>query len=337
MCKACKEKEETKERNEQFFCSLWKPGCRLNEQVLIQNPSVEDFVCMLERCKQVKDRLNTLHLHACISKRGLESHGLLGNYLVSVFVDLGSMAEAQRAFEKLANQNEHSSNALIMGYVRCGMPYDAINLHQKLKECRVIHGTAHTFVALLKACSQVKDLERGSEIHAMIEKDGSLVGNLFVGNTLINMYIKCGSADKAQDVFDKLPFRNVVSWTTVIAGYVTCGHAEKALYCYENMQLEGVSPDAITFIFGFQACNGIESIDKGQEIRNQLVKKGGWSLKLKLLMAIPMDAKCGWVVEATRVFKSFPINDVVSWTLLITEYAIFIVIVDYFVYCLWPL
>ena len=58
---------------------------------------------------------------------------------------------------------------------------------------------------------------------------------------------------------------------------------------------------------------------------------------MKLLMAIPMDAKCGWVVEATRVFKSFPINDVVSWTLLITEYAIFIVIVDYFVYCLWPL
>ena len=52
------------------------------------------------------------------------------------------------------------------------MPYDAIKLHQKLKEYQVIHGTAHTFVALLKACSQVKDLERGYKIHVMIEKDG---------------------------------------------------------------------------------------------------------------------------------------------------------------------
>ena len=95
-------------------------------------------------------------------------------------------------------------------------------------------------------------MERGSEIHAMIENDGSLVGNLFVGNTLINMYIKCGSVDKAQDVFDKLPFRNVVSWTTVIAGYVTCGHAEKALYCYENMQLEGVPPDVIHLFLDFK-------------------------------------------------------------------------------------
>ena len=52
MCKAYKEKEKTKERNEPIRCHLWKPGCRLNEQVLTQNSSVEDFVCMLERCKQ---------------------------------------------------------------------------------------------------------------------------------------------------------------------------------------------------------------------------------------------------------------------------------------------
>ena len=46
-----------------------------------------------------------------------------------------------------------------------------------------------------------------------------------------------------------------------------------------------------------------------------------------------MDAICGWVAEATRVFNNFPVKDVVSWTLLIRGYAIFIVIVDYFVDC----
>ena len=48
---------------------------------------------------------------------------------------LGSRAKAQCALEKLPNQNEQLSNAFSMGYVRCGMPYDAIKLHQKLKEC----------------------------------------------------------------------------------------------------------------------------------------------------------------------------------------------------------
>ena len=39
-----------------------------------------------------------------------------------------------------------------------------------------------------------------------------------------------------------------------------------------------------------------------------------------------MDAKCGWIAEATRVFNSF----------LLTYVARIFVIVDCFVYCLWP-
>ena len=41
---------------------------------------------------------------------------------------------------------------------------------------------------------------------------------------------------------------------------------------------------------------------------------------------LDMDAKCGWDVEETRVFNSFPIKDVVSWTSLITGYVIFIIV-----------
>ena len=58
------------------------------------------------------------------------------------------MVKGQCAFEKLANQNEQLSNALIMGYVRCGMPCDVVKLHEKLMECSVIDGTTHTFLAL---------------------------------------------------------------------------------------------------------------------------------------------------------------------------------------------
>ena len=31
---------------------------------------------------------------------------------------------------------------------------------------------------------------------------------------------------------------------------------------------------------------------------------------------LDMDAKCGWVAEATQVFNNFPVKDVVSWTSL---------------------
>ena len=81
---------------------------------------------------------------------------------------------------------------------------------------------------------------------------------------------------------------------------VVRGHAEKTLYCYENMQLEGVSSDAITFIFGFQACIDIESTDKAQEIRSQLVKRGFFETNVVIAKSLlDICANCGLVVEAT--------------------------------------
>ena len=44
--------------------------------------------------------------------------------------------------------------------------------------------------------------------------------NISVLNILLNMYCKSGSIDDACNVFDKVPQRNVVSWTTLIASKV---------------------------------------------------------------------------------------------------------------------
>jgi pentatricopeptide repeat protein len=43
--------------------------------------------------------------------------------------------------------------------------------------------------------------------------------HVIVVNALIDMYVKCGSLEKARELFDKINHRDVVSWTTMIAGY----------------------------------------------------------------------------------------------------------------------
>eukprot|EP00250_Pteridium_aquilinum_P024641 c29380_g1_i1 orf=3-248(+) len=80
------------------------------------------------------------------------------------------------------------------------------------------------------------------------------------------MYAKCGAPEKAQEVFDKLSVRNVISWTALIAGYAEQGLGEEALICYEQMQLAGYPPDVVTFACALKACGSIKALDKGQEI-----------------------------------------------------------------------
>eukprot|EP00250_Pteridium_aquilinum_P018934 c24234_g19_i1 orf=3-662(-) len=73
-----------------------------------------------------------------------------------------------------------------------------------------------SIVALLKACTEQDDLHRGFSIHAHIVGTGLHEKNVFVGSSLINMYAKCGVLEKAQEVFDRLPIRNVISWNALI-------------------------------------------------------------------------------------------------------------------------
>ncbi len=85
-----------------------------------------------------------------------------------------------------------------------------------------------TFVGELKACASVVPIEEGRCVHQRILQSG-LESNVFVGNTLVDVYAKCGSMKDAGCVFDKMPSRNVVTWTTMILGHVQCGQGQKAL------------------------------------------------------------------------------------------------------------
>jgi pentatricopeptide repeat protein len=84
-----------------------------------------------------------------------------------------------------------------------------------------------TFVVVLNACASAKTaLEEGRCIHQQISSCHS-GSNLFVGNSLVDMYAKCGSIEDVQKVFDMMLKHNVVSWSTMILGHVKCGHTHK--------------------------------------------------------------------------------------------------------------
>lgn len=49
---------------------------------------------------------------------------------------------------------------------------------------------------------------------------GCSMRDLFTWNLMMGVYVGSGDAKGASRVFDEMPERDVVSWSTVIAGYV---------------------------------------------------------------------------------------------------------------------
>ena len=142
----------------------------------------------------------------------------------------------------------------------------------------------------------------------------------FVGNSLVDMYGKCGLPRKAQDVFDMLPARNIISWTALMSGYADQCYNNEVLHLFYKMQEGGLIPDAAAYSCGLKACGSLGIMRKGQEIHLEIVKKG---LEIETLVGsilVDMYAKCHALIEAQAVFDKLHVQDVVSWTSLITGY-----------------
>ncbi len=82
-------------------------------------------------------------------------------------------------------------------------------------------------MGLLNTCAGLGALEDGRLVQEQLIQSGC-ESDVFVGNSLVDMYTKCGNLEDAWRVFNKMPSQNTVTWTTMILGHVKCGQGEKA-------------------------------------------------------------------------------------------------------------
>lgn len=284
-------------------------------------PFVENLVSILANyVKEPTFHTAVCRLHDAFCKHGLEGHRLLGHHLLAF---MSPELDAQTVYGRLSSSDKQAVNDLIRALIKRGETRHALSLYQTLEESS-LELNVHTFVALLKVCAPLKSFIEGCGIHAEMARKGLLNKDLFVGNTLIDMYAKWGWLTHAEEVFDMLPHRDVVSWTALMSGYIAHECGEEGLHCLEQMQLQGVSPNAFTFVCSLKACGCSGAIEKGREIHAEIERRG--LLKTDCIVGntlVDMYVKLGLLGYAREAFDRLQVRDVVSWTALITGYAKF--------------
>eukprot|EP01018_Ginkgo_biloba_P031724 Gb_04381 [translate_table: standard] len=178
-----------------------------------------------------------------------------------------------------------------------------------------------TYVSLLQDCINKKTLPDGKLVHAHIIQTGFRCQDIFLGNTLLNMYVKCGSLGNARRVLHEMPERNVVSWTALIAAYVKHGLSEGALTLFYQMPQTGIQPNHFTFASVLPACANVASLEYGMEVHEEIIRSGFQSDMVVENALVDMYAKCGNVDNARHVFDKMIERNVVSWTAMIAGYA----------------
>ncbi|KAJ0971104.1 hypothetical protein J5N97_019063 [Dioscorea zingiberensis] len=177
--------------------------------------------------------------------------------------------------------------------------------------------SAH-YASALQSCNC---LHLGRQIHAHVIKCEFSNHHEFLGTKLLLMYGRCGGFDDACLLFDRMPLRNVYTWTGILGVCVERGVFRKALMLFGELLMDGVGLEFFVFPVALKACAGHGVLGMGRELHGFVAKCGFLSNVYVGNALIDMYGKCGVPDEAMKVFDGMSERDCVSWNSVISGCA----------------
>ncbi|WOL03379.1 hypothetical protein Cni_G12099 [Canna indica] len=263
--------------------------------------------------KKAIDTLKLMHQY------GFEPDEVTYISLLAACVKAGDIEAAHEMFDKIAEPNVTSWNALLSGYCQEENHDRAVKLFRKMQFQNVLPDRS-TLAIILSSCSVMGLLEFGKQVHAASVRT-MLHVDLFVASGLVDMYSKCGNIEVARQIFDRMTERDVVSWNAMITGFAHHSQNKEAFTVFKQMRQNGMSPTESSYASVISSCAGLSSLPQGRQIHAQTAKDGYESHVYVGSSLIDMYAKCGDVNEARRFFDTMPTKNVVSWNEMIHGYA----------------
>ncbi|KAJ7567255.1 hypothetical protein O6H91_02G139100 [Diphasiastrum complanatum] len=282
-------------------------------------PNRVTFLGALKACSGIESLRDGRVVHEQILRSECGSDVIVGNCLISMYSKCCSIEDACRVFNSLSTEDVVSWSALILGYLKCGQGEKALQLFAQMHREQV-QANRVTFTGVINACASIASLEDGRHAHAQVIKQ-ALNSDTLVGNSLIDMYTKCGSLDGACRVFNNMQMRTVVSWNTMIMCFVRYGQANKVLQLYKQMQLESIETSTFTFVGVLNACANAGALEEGKLIHANIIR---CRFHLDITVAnclIDMYSKCGSIEDACRMFNNMGKRDLVSWNSMLGGFS----------------
>ncbi|GAV70582.1 PPR domain-containing protein/PPR_2 domain-containing protein/DYW_deaminase domain-containing protein [Cephalotus follicularis] len=173
---------------------------------------------------------------------------------------------------------------------------------------------------LLKKCTHFSKLKQGRIVHAHV-LNSTFKHDLVILNTILAMYVKCGCLDDGRKMFDEMPVRDVVSWTTLITGYSQHDRSEDALVLFVRMLREGFKPNEFTLSSVLKAALVEPSYLYGGQMHAFCLKSAYIFNVYVGSCLLDLYARCGNMDDAHLIFDGIENKNEVSWNALIAGHA----------------
>lgn len=336
---SCYEQSEMYEEALTVFAEMNGWGVVMDEVVLVS---------VLSACAHLSFVRTGEMIHGLSLRIGIDSYVNLQNALIYMYSTCGNIMAAENLFKVSYQLDQISWNSMISGYLKCGKSDKARELFDSISEKDIVTWSAMisgyaqlgqfaetltlfqemlnkevrpdevTFVSVISACTHLAALSQGKWVHAYIRKNGFKI-NAILGTTLIDMYMKCGCIENAQEVFRGMEEKGVSSWNALILGFAMNGVVEKSLETFLIMKQCGVEPNEITFVAVLSACRHMGLVEQGRSHFESMIQKHGIAPNIKHYgCMVDLLGRAGLLKEAEELIESMPmVPEVATWGALL--------------------
>ncbi|XP_078438170.1 pentatricopeptide repeat-containing protein At3g29230-like [Wolffia australiana] len=259
--------------------------------------------------------------------------------VVSGYCKKDDLDMARKLFEEMKERNLVVWTIIVSAYAGRGRGREAMALFERMEEEGMeVDGAAA--VSILAACAESGLKGLGMMVEAQVRRmKTGLTTQVY--NALLDMYAKCGDLGRAQELFQTMPRKDLVSWNSMLHALALHGRAEEALSLFRKMSLqkkknndhndvadddgnynddEGVVPDGVTFLGVLSACAHGGLVEEGRMIFAAMERDYSVRPSIEHFGAmVDLLGRNGLLEEALWFIKAMPIkpNAVIWGTLLV--------------------
>ncbi|XP_051128463.1 pentatricopeptide repeat-containing protein At5g27110 [Andrographis paniculata] len=257
---------------------------------------------------------------ACLKGSWIRSSIFHTNTLVNMYARFGNVRYARQVFDTMPERNESSWNNLVAGYVKAGLHLDAFRVFVSMQSSGFgLNGynTPSLLTAVVRSGSMFFE---GIQIHGLALKNG-LMYDVFVGTSLLHFYGGYGHVFDAHMLFELLPERNVVSWTSLMVNYSDAGLFDVVVDLFRKMRSEGEVCNQNTLTTVISSCAALDDEFLVLQVLGDVIKSG---LDTNVSVAnslISTFGSFGRVEIARDIFDRMNERDTISWNSMLAAFA----------------
>lgn len=282
-------------------------------------PSDFTFAALLRACVGMDGTTLGKQVHGLVVKTNFVHDVFVGNALLDFYSKHDYIEDMRTFFDEMPELDGVSYNILITSYAWNGQLEESLNLFRELRLSNFSRRN-FPFATMLSIAANSQDLKMGRQIHAQAVLTTADL-EIQVGNSLVDMYAKCGKFDEANITFGNLAGRSSVPWTAMISAYVQQGLNDEALKLFNEMRRDNVCGDQATFASILRASANLALVSLGKQLHSCIISCGFISNVFCGSALLDMYAKCGSLRDAVTIFKNMPERNTISWNAMISAYA----------------